>query len=149
MPPVTIIQMPTVPLSLTVWKTESKGPPALFCNSFGEESNNLELPGKITDKTLMKNLIPTSTVSSGVLLYYCHFLALLPPLSFPWHFVTPSASYTWLSSSQISWYSRKDPCLPFLWKKTLQRSLAVTVVLNKMFSIPEGKWYGRYGKSYT
>lgn len=81
MPPVTIIQMPTVPSSPTVWKRESKGPPALFCNSFGEESNNLELPGKITDKTLMKNLIPTSTVSSGVLLYYCHFLALLPPLS--------------------------------------------------------------------
>lgn len=54
--------------------------PALFSNSFREESDNLELPGKLTDKTLMKNLIPTSTLSSG-LLCCCHFLALLPLLS--------------------------------------------------------------------
>lgn len=53
--------------------------PALFCNSFREESNNLEVPEKNTENTLKKNLVPTSPLSSG-LLYYCHFLSLIPLL---------------------------------------------------------------------
>lgn len=121
-------------------RREQRVHPALFCNSFREESNNLELPGKLMDKTLMKNLIPTSTLSSGLLLCYRHFLALLPLLSSCCilHMILCLPDFTIFSEGSLSSCS---------WEKSQQVSLVITVLLNKVFSVPEGKWYRGCGKS--